>query len=540
MNVTRNIKKDKRKKVEDLEKSMVNSTDLPTFENIMIHPSDKIIKPIIGNKTIEILSPITFNKNKLHFPAWKLEKIKELCRSENTKVMESYLYNIYSSMEQYLSKNDDEGLINILSYFESVIQDKEIANNIINTSFITLMINILHKSKSDNVKIRVCSIIAYLIRYSTVIENPLDKLGLTKILESLAREKNLELSKKAVATLGEYLFFVTTQAEGEEESSIYWRISDDSLNTLLYVIENSKDDIIRFYAIKAIENITALTNVAKLYFTKDDSFIVKILEVFNKTKNPDLKISAIYTVSHLIRLEPCLLESFLEMKSLKELKKNLEEENPKIQQALLNCILFGTYSESKILIKNEFFINFCLYLISFLDISQTIIKMKIIMIFSLVLEDAYTISKFGEKLFNNILKLKKDINNEIQIVIKIFEQIIITKIKTITKNFTSCRLFNKSTNSNLNSFNSYEELSNYLNTFSTFNNYPKLMSNVYTQEVLECLIKIILDQDIYDEKVIKNVYDILKIFSENHLSVYELSEFIIKRMFIQILKSSFK
>ena len=65
------------------------------------------------------------------------------------------------------------------------------------------------------------------------------------------------------------------------------------------------------------------------------------------------------------------------------------------------------------------------------------------------------------------------------------------------------------------------------------------MNNVYTQEVLEVLIRIITDQDAYDDKIIKNVYDILLKFSENHVAVYDLSDYIIKRMFIPIIKSSF-
>jgi hypothetical protein len=512
----------------------MTSTDVPTFENIMIHPTDKIIKPIIGNKVIEIIPPTNFHKNKLNFPAWKIDKIKDLCRGENVKVMETYLYNIYTSIDTYYNKNDEEGLLNTLSFFEMIIQDKEIANNIINTSFITLFITMLQKSKSDNVKIRTCSIIAFLIRYSTVIENPLDRLGLTKVLEVMSKDKNIELSRKAVATLGEYLFFVTTQAEGEEESSAYWKISDESLETLLYVIENSKDETSKFYAIKAIENITALTLVAKMYFARDDSFLIRILDVFNKTKNPELKISAIYTVSHLVRLQPGLLNSFFQIKTLQEIKNHLEQEdNVKTQQAILNCILYGIYADNRVFIKNEFFFNFCNYLISFLEICAHIIKLKIILILALVMEDVFIISKFGEKLFPLILKIKKDVNSELQIVVKLFEQCLIIKIKSLIKSFISIKL-NKT-----NSYNSIEELSNYLNAFSTLSFYPKVMTHIYTQEVLEVLVKIIADQDNYDEKIIKNVYEILKTFSENHVAVYELSDIIIKRIFIPILKSSF-
>jgi predicted ATPase len=92
----------------------------------------------------------------------------------------------------------------------------------------------------------------------------------------------------------------------------------------LYVIEFSKDEI-KFY-VKAIKNITALIQVAKLYFSRDDSFLVKILEVFIG-QNAKLKMSAIYSISYLIRLQPSLVTSFLQMKSLQEIQWNLELED---------------------------------------------------------------------------------------------------------------------------------------------------------------------------------------------------------------------
>jgi hypothetical protein len=537
LNVSKVANRDRRRRTHnELDISMLNSHDIPSIEVVLIHPTDKIIKPIIGNKVIEQIPQTTFNKNKLQFPAWRNEKIKEIFRSDNIQLVESYLYNLYSLMEQNFSKNDEDNLLNLLNYFETIIQDKEIANNIINTSFTNLFINILQKIRNDNIKIRVCSIIAYLIRYSTVIETPLDKLGLTKLLDNMVRDKNVELAKRAIATLGEYLFFVTTQAEGDDENTT-WRISDESLNTLLYAIEH-KDETIKFYSIKAIENIAALTQIAKLYFTRNESFFEKIFDVFEKAKYQELRISAIYTIAHLIRLEPKILTYLLDRKNLTELKKCMEDELPKIQQALLNCILYGIMNDNKLLLKNEFFTPFATYLISMIEMSNNILRIKIILIFAIIFEDAYTISKFGEKLFNIIQKVKKDNNTELHLIIKIFEHTMMNKIKAITRNFVSSKLFNKSSSYNTNNpYGLYDDLSNFLNAFSIIGGYPKLLPSLYSQDVMECFVKIIETQDNYDENVIKKVFDILKNFSENRVAVVEINEFVIKKMFIPILKS---
>lgn len=182
------------------------------LDSLLLHNTDKIIKPIIGNKIIEIIQPTTFNKTKLPFAIWKTDKIKELISQNNLKPVENYLLGVYSFMENYYYSNgNEENLLNILNYFETIIQDKEIANKIINTSFITLLILILKNLNSSktgfSIKIRICTIIAYLIRYSTMIETPLDELELCSILEKfIDKGEDIELSKRAIATLGEYLF----------------------------------------------------------------------------------------------------------------------------------------------------------------------------------------------------------------------------------------------------------------------------------------------------------------------------------------------
>jgi len=147
-----------------------------------------------------------------------------------------------------------------------------------------------------------------------MIDTPLDEFQLCETLENLVTSsKSIDLSRRAIATLGEYIFFVATQAEGEEENGI-WFVSESSLNALLYALE-SKDETMKFYSLKSIENIAALTSVAEIYFAKE-SFLMLIMDVFLLNKNVDLRISAIFTVSHLIRLNSSLFEKFNKKLSL--------------------------------------------------------------------------------------------------------------------------------------------------------------------------------------------------------------------------------
>jgi hypothetical protein len=530
LNVSRVIKRDKRKNYtvdEEVDKSIFRDTELPTLENLLVHQSDKIIKPIIGNKIIEATHPTTYNRAKLPFQVWKLEKFREAYRTNNNKQMENYLLVLYSLMEQYSNKSsDDENLLNILNYFETIIQDKEIANNIINTSFITLFIYIMGKQRNELIKTRICCIIAYLIRYSTVIDNPLD--GLCSVLETIVQDKNVELSRKGIATLGEYLFFVTTQAEGEEETNLNWKISEGSLKTFLYALEFARDEVVKFYAVKAIENIAALTQIAKLYFTQTDEFLHKIFEIFKTTKNQELKTSAIYTCSHLIRLQPKLFSSFIEKIPISEIQKYIASESTKNAQAVLNCFLFAVYNENnrKITKSNEY-LDFYNFLLSLLENSTPIIKMKVVLIFTLILDECFLINSLGERLFSLLQKLRKENFTELSLAIKVFETSFATRLKSLVKLFYSLISKNKKS----------KDLTELSKTFVIVSSYSKLSTPLYTQDYLDLLLKVLEEGE--NESLVKDAYEILKYFSENLVAVNDNHDFVIKRMLTPVLKSCF-
>ena len=118
------------------------------------------------------------------------------------------------------------------------------------------------------------------------MEMSLDKYNLTENLISFISDNNLELNRKAIATLGEYLFFVATQVEGENEEENndekIWSISQESLMALLFAL-NHTDEKVRFYSLKTIENISTLTTIAKNYFAQNEDFISKIIDIYNES-----------------------------------------------------------------------------------------------------------------------------------------------------------------------------------------------------------------------------------------------------------------
>jgi hypothetical protein len=301
------------------------------------------------------------------------------------------------------------------------------------------------------------------------------------------------------------------------------------LGTLNWCLEKSDDEVIKSYVVKTIENISALTQISKIYFTKDERFIVNLISLFN-VKNIELKISAVVSVSHLVRLESKLFKSFLDKFGLINLIALAEKESARIQQALVNIILHGIQKDCQIMIKNEFFIPLCNFLIKLIDTPNNVIRIKIFLIFGILFESPLVVSKFGEKIFNHIHR-RKDNSQEMNKIIKVFESTIQLKIKLMVKNFIS--LITKDMSSN-------EEILLHFNAFITFHVHPKLISTIYNQDLLEVLIKIIESDSIKDETMSKYVLQLISNFSENPKSVLENVDFVLRRMIMQILNMCLK
>ena len=70
------------------------------------------------------------------------------------------------------------------------------------------------------------------------------------------KEKNDKVRKKAIAALGEYLFYAATQLDDEQADPV-WEISEDAIQMIIKCLRPNEDETVKFYACKTLENITA-------------------------------------------------------------------------------------------------------------------------------------------------------------------------------------------------------------------------------------------------------------------------------------------
>ena len=527
LNVSKIMKRDKRvakHSLNEMELSLAKNSEQPQIQTIMIHSSDRVVKPLVGNKVIEPNPvPCTYEPSRIPLKMiFKIDKIKEFLIQGQMDELERYLLSLYQLMDQYASKKDYDNLFNLLNYFETIILSKDLANNIINTSFVKMFITFLD-IKNDKVNMRACSILGYLIRYSTNIEETLDKYNFTEKLISFISDNNVLLNRKAIATLGEYLFFVSTQVEGEEislDEGTKWGVSNESLTALLYAL-NHNDEAVKFYALKTIENIATLTTIAKVYFTQSDDYVNKIADIYNEVcENKDIKTSALATIGHLIRHEPSLMKCFVD--KILDYKESLENENTKNKQWLINIPLFGIVGN----IDNRNYINFDTLLPTFIGLLEsegTVIRSKIILLLSLVFSDNVLISKYGEKIFIIMQKLRKEKQN-FYYYVKIFESFMINFCKSISQYLISLIKTPSS---------SVQDIIQVLSSITIISPYQKIAYCLYTPEFLESVIKIVRSTS--NETILKDAFDILRAFSENTYSVEQATDYLISKFISSVL-----
>jgi serine/threonine-protein kinase ULK4 len=531
LSISKAFKRDRRT-YDAINSELIKSSEeeLPKLANFILHQTDRIIKPIIGNKIIEENQVSTYNRTALPFTPWRKDTLKEMmANNTDLKNVENYLYNIYTSLEENAQKKDYEKLIYLLKYFETLAFDRDIANNLINTSFIQIFIEFLQEIKNEQVLVKCCCIIGYMIRYATIISAPLDKYGFDDIICKIIKESkdNSDLIKKATATLGEYLFYVGTQEEAPDNNE--WRINKKYLDILLFCLDKNRNDIVKFYAIKTIENLCILTNVSKGYFAKKE-YLDKILQIYLSSNNSELKYSAISTISHMLRHNSSLIQIFFKNIQILTNRNILIAENENIRQCLINCILFPISIDHKIIIniisQDNILMEILLYLS---EKSNNVIKIKIIVLIGLIMINPNIIIQYGEKTFTKMQRWRNDKNKDIHIAVKFFEKSLCNNSPIFIQAFLKA----------LNKNDKMADIYKYCETFDIIGIYHKVSYTLFTPQLLYTIKDYIIkkvNSGNKDDNLIGALLDVFIKFSENPLSVDQNVDVILRGTLIDIIK----
>jgi serine/threonine-protein kinase ULK4 len=230
--------------------------------------------------------------------------------------IESHLQEIYTVLASNVTINEK---LNALIYFESIIDNSNVSNRLINSAFVQLLVKLLKSVKSPGVKQRLCSVLGLLVRHSTVIDNELAESEICSTLVEVMEERSEKVRRRAIAALGEYMFYAATQLD-EDNFDPVWDLSQGSIDLLVKCLKiGEEDDIVRFYACKTLENICAQSNRAGQKFATAESLnhliaiyvahqnqLMRTIAIDSHTATflDAIRTSAAVALSHICRLKP--------------------------------------------------------------------------------------------------------------------------------------------------------------------------------------------------------------------------------------------
>jgi serine/threonine-protein kinase ULK4 len=137
--------------------------------------------------------------------------------------------------------------------------------------------------KQATFRAKIFEIMGFLVRHATVIEPGLIKQGIiAAFVEGATKDKSEKVRRKAMAALGELLFYGATQVD---EGAAEWDISLNLIHTLQKILKNvQEDEVVRLYCCKSIENITAQAKDVGTKFAQIET-LMTLLTCFNSSKN---------------------------------------------------------------------------------------------------------------------------------------------------------------------------------------------------------------------------------------------------------------
>ena len=175
-------------------------------EELLWHRSDQAVKPIVHNRRIEKVAEPTYARRLLPFRASALDEMLAMAQPE----LEDFLTQVYRSLSGSVPLQER---LNSLCYFETLCSNQSAANVLINSSLMGLLVRILRSAKSPALRARLAAVMGTLLRHATYIAEELAQSGVAEALTEALGERDERLKRRAMAALGELLFYVATQAQ---------------------------------------------------------------------------------------------------------------------------------------------------------------------------------------------------------------------------------------------------------------------------------------------------------------------------------------
>ena len=378
------------------------------------HPSDSQVKPIVLNRRIEAVPESHYDPNALPFEPLAISDMLAAPQQD----LERFLTQIYRSVAHSSPINEK---VNTLAYFETLCTDTAAANVLINSSLMTLFVRMLRASKAPTLRMRLSSVMGLLLRHATYISEELASSGVVTVLTECLKDKNERVRRRAMATLGELLFYIATQqheaglkapADGAGGPPGAWQIPPATVGTVTRMLRQGEDEIAQHYAVKTIENIASHGGDWAHKFSSQET-VGSLVAIMSGAKSEQLRGTAASTLSRAARHSPAVLNLVLDKYGIKILVNGLRDTSPKVQQASLNLLNRGLAdlgARARASLASEDNRMLLPTLVSLLERGSAVLRGKALLTLASLfrLHNRWLLAACGTRLFSLVDRLQKD------------------------------------------------------------------------------------------------------------------------------------
>ena len=174
--------------------------------------------------------------------------------------LEKHLVKAYKAL---VHDDDPANRKNVIAYLAARCEVSHVANVVVNSSFVTLLLKLARKRDMEpGFRRQLLVLLGLLVRHATyVVPDAADDAALAPTLARVATDSEADLGTRclALAALGELLFYVATQEDEEEDAlaqSDSWRVDPVHAQCVLDHIGHAHEEL-ACYACRTLENVLA-------------------------------------------------------------------------------------------------------------------------------------------------------------------------------------------------------------------------------------------------------------------------------------------
>ncbi|KAJ1283149.1 hypothetical protein BS78_03G106800 [Paspalum vaginatum] len=332
------------------------------------HPTDLAVKPVMpsrkADKAVDTVPALPFEA----LTACDYIKLpQEQLNAFNSQILQSLSGTFQVSEKQ-----------NTIRYLEMLSMNSDAANKITNGPIMLLLIKMLRLSKTSVLRVQIASLMGLLIRYSTALDVELTGSGIFNALSDGLRDKHDKLRRFCMATLGELLFYISTQSEQDTKeintqesplkdnrSATSWQVPGAVIALVSSILRKGEDDLAQLYALRTIDNICSQGTEWTSRFASQDA-IGHLCYIYKATgKQESTRLIAGSCLARLSRFSPSCIHLILEKISFKDIASTLIKGNPREQQISLNIL-------NSALVNSHTVTNMNRYILSLSDEKQLV------------------------------------------------------------------------------------------------------------------------------------------------------------------------